>query len=252
VVAIAGENGSGKSTVLKAAAAAYRPPDQRGGIALQDYSPDDFFPSTPWETVSGVRLEYRVRLGDLVATHSLRKATSRWRGMPERPRRRLYFLDISRTQPVDTLIGYGKVVRVELAATAPEMVLTDNYRSILSRVLGRTYDTGSLVRDARGKQVGIVEHGGNRYSNFHQGAGEDATTDLVALLQEVPNHSLVLIDEVEASLHPRAQRRLMTELIKLAGDKRLQLVVSTHSPYVLEQLPPGGAHLSPGDARRPS
>jgi hypothetical protein len=30
----------------------------------------------------------------------------------------------------------------------------------------------------------------------------------------------------------------MTELIGVATDRRLQLIVSTHSPYVLEQLPP--------------
>jgi predicted ATPase len=237
VVAIAGENGSGKSTVLKAAAAAYKPA-HGNHVSVKDFSPDDFFPTTPWETVSGVTLEYRVRQGDQVATHRLRKASARWRGMPERPQRTIYFLDISRTQPVDTLIGYGKIARVEMAANAPEIQIDTAFLGMLSRVLGRTYAAGSLVRDERGKQVGIVEYEGDSYSNFHQGAGEDATTDLVALLQDAPRNSLILIDEVEASLHPRAQRRLMTELIRLAGERRLQLVVSTHSPYVLEQLPP--------------
>jgi len=232
VVAIAGENGSGKSTVLKAAAAAY------GSVeGSKDYSPDDFFPTTPWEEVKGVRLSYRIRRGQDVATHSVRKPTSRWRGMPERPSRRTFFLDVSRTQPIDSLIGYGKVARIELAQSTDELALSDEYRDSLSRVLGRTYESGSIVRDERGKQVGIVSHGGTTYSNFHQGAGEDATTDLMALLQDAPRNSLVLIDEVEASLHPRAQRRLMTELISIATTRRLQLIVTTHSPYVLEQLP---------------
>lgn len=232
VVAIAGENGSGKSTVLKAAAAAYGPE-----LPAKDYSPDDFFPTTPWEVVEGVRLEYRVRRGQAVTSHSVRKATSRWRGMPERPKRHTYFLDISRTQPIDSLIGYGRVARVELAKSAEKVDLTIAFRGMLSRILGRTYDSGSLVRDDRGKQVGIVTSGGTTYSNFHQGAGEDTTTDLMALLQEAPRNSLILIDEVESSLHPRAQRRLMTELISVATQRRLQLIVSTHSPYVLEQLP---------------
>jgi len=138
--------------------------------------------------------------------------------MPERPARAVYFLDISRTQPIDTLIGYGRLARAELAESAEEIQIEPQYRGILSRVLGRTYDSGSLVRDIRGKQVGVVAAGGTTYSNFHQGAGEDATTDLVALLQEAAPHSLIIIDEVEASLHPRAQRRLMTELISVATD----------------------------------
>ncbi len=237
VVAIAGENGSGKSTVLKVAAAAYRQAESASAVTSRTFSPDDFFPSTPWESVAGVNLGYRVRQGDQVSTYSVRKLTSRWRGMPERPTRSVYFLDISRTQPIDTLIGYGRLARAELAESAHEVHIDDNFLPMLSRVLGRTYDSGSLVRDDRGKQVGVVVAAGTTYSNFHQGAGEDATTDLVALLQEAPRHSLVLIDEVEASLHPRAQRRLMTELIQVATDRRLQLVATTHSPYVLEQLP---------------
>jgi len=232
VVAIAGENGSGKSTILKAAATAY------GQAASgKDYTPDDFFPSTPWEDVEGVRLAYRVRRGSDVATHTVRKPTSRWRGMPERPSREVLFLDVSRTQPIDSLIGYGKVARTELAKSKDRLVLEDGYRLSLSRVMGRTYTEGSIVRDARGKQVGVVKHDGSVYSNFHQGTGEDTTTDLMAALQIAPRHSLVLIDEVEASLHPRAQRRLMTELIDIATQRRLQLIVTTHSPYVLEQLP---------------
>ena len=61
--------------------------------------------------------------------------------------------------------------------------------------------------------------------------------DLLALVSKAPKSSLVIIDEVEASLHPQAQRGLMTELLRLAFDKKLQILLSTHSPYILEQLP---------------
>jgi hypothetical protein len=87
------------------------------------------------------------------------------------------------------------------------------------------------------KQVGVVARGTVTYSNFHQGAGEDSTVDLVALLQGAPAQSLVIIDELEASLHPRAQRRLVAEMFELARTKRLQFIVSTHSSFILEQLP---------------
>ena len=57
IVAIAGTNGAGKSTVLKAAAAAYQA-KENGASATVTYYPDDFFPSTPWESVSGVTVSY--------------------------------------------------------------------------------------------------------------------------------------------------------------------------------------------------
>lgn len=238
IVAIAGENGAGKSTILKTAASAYLVGPQGEQAGAHSYSPDDFFPNTPWETVSGVTLSYSVREGVHTREGTLRKLTVRWRGMPERQQRPVYFLDISRTQPIDTLIGYGRLARVAIAGESAPVPLTDESMHKLSRVLSRSYELGEMSSDSTGKQVGVLTSGGRQYSNFHQGAGEDATMDLVALLQRIPRQSLVLIDEIESSLHPRAQRRLMTELVDIARTARLQFILTTHSPYVLDQLPP--------------
>lgn len=106
----------------------------------------------------------------------------------------------------------------------------------LGRTLGRTYAEASFDRYGD-KQVSVLTINGIRYSISHQGAGEDSVLDLLALVAEAPAKSLVIIDEVEASLHPQAQRGLVTELLRLAHDKRLQIIMSTHSPYILEQLP---------------
>ena len=52
-----------------------------------------------------------------------------------------------------------------------------------------------------------------------------------------PLDPLVLIDEVESSLHPRAQRRLIRDLAEKCRVNELQIVMTTHSPSVLEELP---------------
>ena len=52
-----------------------------------------------------------------------------------------------------------------------------------------------------------------------------------------PAGSLVLIDEVETSLHPRVQRQLIRDLAVLCRARGLQVILTTHSPYVLEELP---------------
>lgn len=235
VVAVAGENGSGKSTVLKVAAAAYRNQPGHGTLPTKTLNPEDFFPDTQWETVEAVVLDYQAQQGTTSISYAVRKPSSRWRGLPDRPQRRLFFLDISRTQPIDTLIGYGKIAK-ETSFGDVDVDLDEPNRMRLSRVLRRDYTSGKLVVSGR-KQVGVVEREGTTYSNFHQGAGEDSTADLVALLQQAPSYALVIIDEIEASLHPRAQRRLINELFELARTKKLQFILSTHSPFVLEQLP---------------
>ncbi|WP_162911700.1 ATP-dependent nuclease [Streptomyces koyangensis] len=238
VVAIAGENSAGKSTILKAAAAAYTA-EQSGGYT---FYPDDFFPNTPWETVQGVTLTYQIRRGSKIDTQTLRKLTSRWRGMPDRFTRPLFFLDISRTQPVNTQIGYGKAA-TKANFTAAVTPFSDADRTLLSRIMNRPY-TASGMATYQNKQIGVLNTGAGEYSNFHQGAGEDATADLVDLLRAAPDRSLIIIDEVEASLHPRAQRRLMAELFQIAEKRRMQFILSTHSATIMEQLPTERA-LSP-------
>lgn len=235
VVALCGENGSGKSTVLKSAATAYKLPDSSAGA--QTFNPDDFFPSTPWEHVSGAEIEFTIRRGPNVLTDKLRKPTERWRGMPDRSTRTVYFLDISRTQPIDTLIGYGRVARESINGNGQLSRLSSESVGVLSRVMNRTY-TAALFQKEAGKAVGILGTKDRTYSNFHQGAGEDTTFDLMEILEKAPRNSLIIIDEVEASLHPRAQRRLVNELIDVARKSRVQFILSTHSAYVLEQLPP--------------
>lgn len=232
VVAIAGVNGAGKSTVLKAAAAAYQP---NPANAQPTYYADDFFPKTPWEEVRGVSLQYTVHQGTNTETVSVRKPTERWRGSRDRKMRDTYFLDISRIQPANTQIGYGRTAQ-ELISRGSTLPFTPEQVAQLNRTLGRTYE-GASFDSADEKQVGVLTQAGVQYSNFHQGAGEDSVLDLLALINSVPDKSLVLIDEVEASLHPQAQRGLMTELIRIAHDKRLQIILSTHSPFILEQLP---------------
>ena len=85
--------------------------------------------------------------------------------------------------------------------------------------------------------MGLLTKNYGEISQFHQGAGEDTMIDLFKLLQEIPTQSLLVIDEVENSLHPQAQRRLVRYLLKLARTKKLQIILSTHSPFVLEELP---------------
>jgi len=108
----------------------------------------------------------------------------------------------------------------------------------LSQIVGKKYSGAgiSLTSVAQNRPIPVVQIEGIRYFGFHQGAGEIAATELIAA--DYPQYGIVLIDEVETSLHPRAQRRLVRDLARIARDRELQIVMTTHSPYVLEELPP--------------
>ena len=246
VVAIVGENGSGKSTLMKVAACAYDNKEQG-----KRFYPSTFFVETHWDKIQGVQIDYRVKRGPNVDSFRITKPTQRWRVPENAPKREVFLLDISRTLPLDASVGYAKIAR--LAAEEIESdEISDAFRDRLSHVLGRNYTKARFATSDvdKKRQVGLLEREWGELSQFHQGAGEDATLDLFRTLQGIPDNSLLLIDEVEASLHPRAQRRLVRFLLWLARQRRIQVILSTHSPYVLQELPQEARILLlPGPAR---
>lgn len=233
VVAIVGENGSGKSTLLKVAACVYdnKEKDKR-------FYPSTFFVETHWDKIQGVKIDFRVKRGPNVESFRITKPTARWRVPENGPKREVFLLDIARTLPLDASVGYAKIARLA-AAEVESAEISDAFRERLSHVLGRNYTKARFATSDVDKKrpVGLLEREWGELSQFHQGAGEDATLDLFRTLQGLPENSLLLVDEVEASLHPRAQRRLARFLLWLARQRRIQVILSTHSPYVLQELP---------------
>ena len=236
VVAIVGENGIGKSTYLKASVCAYK------NKAGKDFYPANMFLKTQWDAdgLAGATITYKIREGDNVRGLRWRK-TNDWGFSPKKrkPERNVYFLDISRTLPLDATAGYAKIAKMASKEAGENTELDDASLQALSYVLGQNYSRARFTATDinSGREVGLLTKGDGEISQFHQGAGEDAMLDMFKLLQSIPPYSLLVIDEVENSLHPQAQRRFIKHLLKLARSKKLQVILSTHSPFVLEELP---------------
>lgn len=237
IVAIVGENGIGKSTFLKAAVCAYQ---NKNG---KTFYPSKMFMSTKWDKdgLDGALIEYKVKLGNTERLLKWKK-TKDWGYAPKKnkPQRNVFFLDISRTLPLDATAGYAKIAMNANSEAGREIVLEQDSITDLSYVLGQSYSKGRFINTDidESKEVGLLKKKYGEISQFHQGAGEDTILDVFRLLQEIPEQSLLVIDEVENSLHPQAQRRFVKYLMKCALKKKLQIILSTHSPFVLEELPP--------------
>ena len=98
-----------------------------------------------------------------------------------------------------------------------------------------------VVRLSSGKKSLLFakQNTGAAYSELHMAAGERAILWLSRELAQLRG-ALVLIDEVEAGLHPWVQQLLMLQLQQLALRNDLQIIVTSHSPVVLDSVPPNG------------
>jgi predicted ATPase len=233
IVAIVGENGSGKSTLLQAAASVYRSDERR-----RTHFASEFFPDTAWDRLRDVdvTVRYGYRQGTEHKEYTIRKPTTRWLGNVERPIREVRYHDLSRIQPLATRVGYARIAKTRHTEKSATPLVAEQVKR-LSEIMGRNYDGAKIALSSidASREIPVLTKEHTDYSGFHQGSGEAIVMEL--LKSDLPKYSLLLIDEIESSLHPRAQRRLIRDLAETCREREIQIVLSTHSPYVLEELP---------------
>ncbi|MGH7230783.1 MAG: ATP-dependent nuclease [Nitrospiraceae bacterium] len=237
IVAISGENGSGKSTVIQACASVYQKYQSKGSVKQKGTKyASDFFPDTFWDEITNASVRFGYTEGVTKKDGSIRKHTERWKGNVERPIRTVQFLDLSRIVPISGRTGYAKIAKsshVEAFAQAFDAARLGR----LSNILGHRYASAKMaIADVDlERPIPVLKRANDAYSGYHQGQGETTIAELIQA--DLPKYSLVLIDEIESSLHPRAQRRLIRDLATVCRERELQIILTTHSPYVLEELP---------------
>jgi energy-coupling factor transporter ATP-binding protein EcfA2 len=65
------------------------------------------------------------------------------------------------------------------------------------------------------------------------GFGTNQLVHLLLKLASTPNQSVIAIEEPEIHLHPKAQKKLCNIILQVAKTSRKQIVITTHSQYVL-------------------
>jgi energy-coupling factor transporter ATP-binding protein EcfA2 len=146
IMAVVGENGAGKSTILQSAAAVYKTEEHqvRSRYATKAEYASDFFPDTAWEQVRDATISYSLREGDTVYQNSVRKPGGRWRGNPDRRERAIEYIDLSRIVPIGARRGYARIAKPQFKEAAAEPF--DQYRlARFNQIMGRQYDLAKMA-----------------------------------------------------------------------------------------------------------
>ena len=244
VSVIAGGNTTGKSTVLFAAACAYKVP----GAGVRDYVPSTLFPDyrPKFGEREDVRREVTIEFDYLTLDGQLSMRWRRGKGWnrsflgrknASQPERQLYLRTLSNLSNPSEVRSVLNMSR--LKSQPEETPLTAAQIEFAHQMLPFRYSEVVDLSDGKKNLLFASQEGGAAYSELHMAAGERA---ILRLSQEITqlNGALILIDEVEAGLHPWVQQLLMLHLQQLALRNDLQIIVTSHSPVVLDSVPLNG------------
>ena len=99
-------------------------------------------------------------------------------------------------------------------------------------------------QEMTGQEVILDMNTGERIPAHSISEGTMLTLGLLTVLKNPTQPNLVFLDDIEQGLHPKAQRELMTVLKEIIQDnKNLQIIFSTHSPYIIDELEPSQVHI---------
>lgn len=232
LVAILGPNGIGKSTILHAISCINNP--VAGSI---NHRLSEFFTPTTHSIWTGssfiVHQDYRdgVNVTTNHRTH-FRKVVGRWAPRyVTRIERYVSYIGIKTCVPI--IENENQQSRIQFSTTPLTDVVSTRVRQLAGEILNKNYDEFNLHNSGATKQYIGVSTNGINYSSLSMGAGEQRIFYILSEVIKSPNYGLILIDEVDLLLHQDALIKLMEILNRIAIDKKLQIIFTTHSHAIL-------------------
>jgi len=88
--------------------------------------------------------------------------------------------------------------------------------------------------------LSLTETFGNKSQKMDAGILSDGTLRVLAIaaaLLSAPEESIVIIEEIDNGVHPSRAKQLLNQINKVAVERGLRIILSTHNPALMDALP---------------
>lgn len=247
VSVLAGPNGCGKSTILFACACAYEDPERQPrrltpGTVFPNFVDENDQNACDIHTQTELEFDYLHKKSPYGMTwrrgKNWRSKSYSGRRDSQQPQRRFYLRTLANLTNPAEVRSFLQLARQQTQIQR----LPTSALSFAQGILLQDYQYLKIIK-AKNRDLLFVDLKNQiptqitpKYSEFHMSSGEKAILHLSKDLSEC-EESFVLIDEIEAGLHPYAQQQVMLQLQRMALRQKLQIIVTSHSPVVLDSVP---------------
>ena len=241
VTGIFGVNGCGKTTLLYALLCLYNQKNPAAqfnfGNFFKKCSPTEFDDT---EIIADVSYRINRDIHDTNVTYKKSAGSDRWTPKTSRrPERKVCFLGISSSVPSienerETTVNY----RFD-----GDNNLDNGILGLARRILGIQYTHISRTRRNNKEYYHATVQDGANYFSISMGAGEQRVLRLFEVIENVENYSLVIIDEIDLTLHNAALMRLIDYLVEKGRSRHIQFIFSSHCEALTKRKDINVRHL---------
>ncbi len=148
---------------------------------------------------------------------------------------------------IDQMIGSNptvmKAINLDLKVAIPEFESI-----IIEAIRTESPDFKQLQIDYKRdtfKKFGVLDVNGNKFWSNELSDGALFFIAILCIIHQPNPPDLLMLEEIETGIHPRRIAEVCTLIQRLAREKNIQVIMTTHSPLVVDEFSnnPAGIHV---------
>jgi AAA15 family ATPase/GTPase len=243
VTGIFGPNGCGKSTILHTLLCLYKP---KLNSSLQDYKYSNFFISVDDNKWIGSKFSYSgsfsINGNVRNFTKTINKTKNRWlHDYGERPDRDIYFIGINTCVPEVEIDNHESIKLVDQVTAINH---SEDIIKAARDIMNFNYQECDYKNTKQKKYISC-KNAEISYISLSMGAGEQRLFKILEILLNATKYSLIIIDEIDLTLHSAALNKLISKIVEIADKRNLQVVFTSHRQELVKRTDINIRHIIP-------